>query len=42
MQIIVELVDEVLMNIDDSGKISSVKNKVKEFMKQFPLYPELG
>lgn len=42
MEKIVELVDEVLMNIDDSGKISSVKNEVERLMKQFPLYPELG
>jgi hypothetical protein len=28
--------------MDDEKTISSVKNDVKEFMKQFPLYPELG
>lgn len=41
MQIIVDLIDKVLMNIDDEATISSVKEEVKTFMKQFPLYPEL-
>jgi hypothetical protein len=30
------------MNLDDEKIISSVKNDVKDFMKQFVLYPELG
>ena len=42
MQIIVELVDKVLMHLDDEKIIGSVKSDVKEFMKKFPLYPELG
>jgi glycine hydroxymethyltransferase len=42
MEIVVEMVDTVLMNIDDEGTISSVKNEVKSFMRQFPLYEELG
>jgi glycine hydroxymethyltransferase len=37
----VGMIDKVLMNIDDESVITSVKNEVKEFMKQFPLYPEL-
>jgi len=41
MQIIVDLIDKVLMNIDDEATISSVKEEVKTFMQQFPLYPEL-
>lgn len=41
MQIIVDLIDKVLMNIDDEATIASVKNEVKNFMQQFPLYPEL-
>ena len=32
----------VLMNADDENVIASVKNEVKGFMQQFPLYPELG
>ena len=42
METIVSMIDKVLMNADDDNVISSVKNEVKEFMKQFPLYPELG
>ena len=42
METIVSLVDRVLMNIDDEKTINDVKTQVKEFMKQFPLYPELG
>ena len=42
METIVSLVDRVLMNIDDEKTINDVKAEVKEFMKQFPLYPELG
>jgi glycine hydroxymethyltransferase len=36
------MIDKVLMNIDDANIITSVQGEVKEFMKQFPLYPELG
>ena len=39
---IVDMVDKVLMNADDEKVIGGVKAEVKEFMKQFPLYPELG
>jgi glycine hydroxymethyltransferase len=42
MEMIVSLIDKVLMNADDDKIISLVRNDVKEFMKQFPLYPELG
>ena len=41
MQTVVDLIDKVLMNIDDEPTIVSVKEKVKLWMKQFPLYPEL-
>ncbi|MEJ0104048.1 MAG: serine hydroxymethyltransferase [Bacteroidota bacterium] len=41
MQTIVDFIDKVLMNADDAGLITEVKTEVKEFMKQFPLYPEL-
>ncbi len=41
MQTVVDLIDRVLMNIDKEEVIASVKIEVKEFMKQFPLYPEL-
>jgi glycine hydroxymethyltransferase len=42
METVVELIDKVLMNADDEALISKTRNEVKEFMQQFPLYPELG
>jgi glycine hydroxymethyltransferase len=42
METVVELIDQVLMNADDETKIAGVKNEVRHFMQQFPLYPELG
>ncbi len=42
MEIVVEMIDKILMNADDENIITSVRADVKEFMKQFPLYPELG
>lgn len=42
MEVVVALVDKVLMNIDDEKIVLAVKEDVKELMKGFPLYPELG
>ena len=42
MQTVVDLIDSVLMHPDDEKTISSVKDQVKSFMLQFPLYPELS
>jgi glycine hydroxymethyltransferase len=42
MQTVVDLIDKVLVNIDDEQTIIAVKDDVRSFMKQFPLYPELG
>jgi len=42
METVVDLLDKVLMNIDNEKIIAGVKEEVKIFMKQFPLYPELG
>ena len=42
METVVELVDRVLMKIDDEKTIKTVNEEVKQWMKQFPLYPELG
>ncbi len=42
MQTVVDFIDKVLMNIDDEATIAAVAGDVKEFMKKFPLYPELG
>ncbi len=41
MEVVVNLIDKVLMNADDEKTIVSVKDEVKNFMLQFPLYPEL-
>jgi glycine hydroxymethyltransferase len=41
MQTVVDLIDKVLMNIDDAGVVSGVSKEVNEFMRAFPLYPEL-
>ncbi len=42
METVVDMIDQVLMNIDDEPTIEKMNGKVKEFMQQFPLYPELG
>lgn len=42
METVVAFIDKVLMNADDESVIISVKEEVKTFMQQFPLYPELG
>ncbi|MBN8674965.1 MAG: serine hydroxymethyltransferase [Chitinophagales bacterium] len=42
METVVAFIDKVLLNTDDEEMVRGVKAEVKEFMKQFPLYPELG
>jgi glycine hydroxymethyltransferase len=42
METVVEMIDKVLMNADDEKLIALIRAEVKEFMNQFPLYPELG
>ncbi|MFL5772807.1 MAG: serine hydroxymethyltransferase [Flavisolibacter sp.] len=42
MEEVVDLLDRVLMKIDDENAIRSASSDVHDFMKQFPLYPELG
>ena len=42
METVVGFIDKVLMNTEDESIINSVKADVKEFMNQFPLYPELN
>lgn len=42
METVVAMVDKVLSHIDDEKTITDTKAEVKEFMQQFPLYPELG
>ncbi len=41
MQTVVDFIDRVLMDIDNENTITAVKEEVKKFMEQFPLYPEL-
>ena len=41
MQFVVNVIDNVLMNADDSNLIGAVKKQVNEFMEQFVLYPEM-
>jgi glycine hydroxymethyltransferase len=41
MEIIVGMIDKILMNIDNEKILAEIKEEVKEFIKQFPLYPEL-
>jgi glycine hydroxymethyltransferase len=42
MQTVVNFIDAVLMNLDDENTISKVNGDVHDFMKDFPLYAELG
>ncbi|MBY0348739.1 MAG: serine hydroxymethyltransferase [Hydrotalea flava] len=42
MQFVVNAIDTVLMNADDTSTVEKVKKQVNDWMLQFPLYPELG
>jgi glycine hydroxymethyltransferase len=42
MQFIVNVIDTALTNADDEKALATISGQVKEFMHQFPLYPELG
>jgi glycine hydroxymethyltransferase len=42
MSFVVDSIDKVLMNADDSNILQAVKKDVNDFMSQFILYPELG
>lgn len=39
---IVDFIDTALMNPDDEALLKKLARSVNEFMKQFPLYPEIG
>lgn len=41
MQFVVNVIDKVLMNADDEKLLSSIRGEVNEYMKKFPLYPEM-
>ncbi|HVU54615.1 MAG TPA: serine hydroxymethyltransferase [Puia sp.] len=42
MRTVVEMIDKALMNAEDEAVLATLKGEVNSFMKQFPLYPELG
>jgi len=42
MPLIVDWMDKLLMDSDNESTIKKVRGEVNEFMKQFPLYPEMG
>jgi glycine hydroxymethyltransferase len=42
METVVGFIDTVIRHSDDEKTIAGVKEEVKTFMQQFPLYPELG
>lgn len=42
MPFVVDSIDRVLMNADDSLIIGTVRKQVNDFMEQFILYPEMG
>ena len=42
MDFVVNAIDKVLMNADDTSVLNAVKKDVNDFMSQFVLYPELG
>lgn len=42
MPFVVDSIDKVLMNADDTAVITAVRKKVNAFMEQFILYPEMG
>jgi len=41
MQFVVNCIDKILMNADDTHVITTVKKEVNAFMTQFALYPEM-
>ena len=41
MQFVVNCIDKILMNADDTSIINAVKKEVNSFMTQFVLYPEM-
>lgn len=42
MDKVVDLIDRALMNADNEAELENIAKDVNAFMKQFPLYPELG
>ncbi len=42
METVVDMIDRVLMQADNESTVAAIKEEVKSFMQQLPLYPELG
>jgi len=42
MRTVVDMIDKALVNAEDEAVLATLKGEVNSFMKQFPLYPELG
>lgn len=42
MRTVVDMIDKALMNGENEAVLATLKGEVNSFMKQFPLYPELG
>lgn len=42
MEKVVDFIDRALLKADDEGALEIIAHEVNSFMKQFPLYPELG
>jgi glycine hydroxymethyltransferase len=42
MATVVEMIDKALVNADNEDVLKALRGDVNAFMKQFPLYPELG
>ena len=42
METVVQFIDRALVNGENDHEMEKIAGEVNEFMKQFPLYPELG
>jgi glycine hydroxymethyltransferase len=42
MSTVVDFIDEALRHTEDEAVLTDIRAKVNSYMKQFPLYPELG
>ena len=42
MTTVVDFIDEALRHAEDEAVLTDIRAKVNSYMKQFPLYPELG
>jgi glycine hydroxymethyltransferase len=42
MSTIVDFIDEAIIHSEDDAFLAGIRKKINAFMKQFPLYPEMG